>query len=135
MISGFSNMHSDDSSNHSFGGASSLPVPFNIPKVFFALLNHDVDLNLSRKQSDLIETLKFAHDSRETMLKRLQEEELEIRPLMMEGDGIAKQRYDEINMEKLEGFEHYLELIEAVAEILEPEQYKILLESVGIKSN
>lgn len=132
MISGFSNMQGGGGNGHAFSGANSLPVPFNIPKVLEALLDPDTALQFTAKQEDMITALRFAHHARAKMLQRLAQEESRLKALMLEGDLIAKARYDDIMLEKLQGFEHYLELIEGVASLLEPEQYKQLLASVNI---
>lgn len=135
MISGFSNMQGDGGSAHDFGAANALPVPFNIPKVLLALIDPNTTLTLTPQQRDVIEALRFAHQSRESMLRKLESEEQQIKVKMLQGDEKAKERFDEIMMDKLQGFEHYLELIEGISKMLEPEQYQQLLESVGIKND
>jgi len=132
MISGFSTMQGVGNITHAFSGASTLPVPFNIPKVLVALLDENSSLEFTRQQKDLVEALRFAHYSREKMLQKLLIEENEVKIEMIEGDENAIKRLDDIKMQKLQGFEHYLELIEAMASLLESKQYQQLLESVGI---
>lgn len=133
MISGFSNSPTHLFEHLSFD--SSMPMPFKIPAVMQVLLNPEIDLDYTAKQKDLIEAIRFSVNAKVKMFQKVGVRENELRQLMLqEGQNTAalKEEYDEIQTEKIEASEIFFDLINALADLLEPYQYESLLQKAGI---
>ena len=136
MISGFSNAPTSHLYNH-LAFDSSMPMPFKIPAVLQALLDPEIDLDYTPKQSDLIEALRFSFQAKAKMLDKVGRHEAEIvQKMTHEGEDTAKlkEEYDDIQTEKLEANEMFFDLINALADLLDKSQYERLLQYAGINN-
>jgi len=135
MISGFSGKSNNDGYIHAKPTvASNLPVPFNIAIVLHNLLFEDIDLELDNKQADLKESLVFSHKALAKMNERYAKKEQELRrKIFEEPDNLAhKDALEEMSMDRLEGYNHFKDLVSAMADMLNKQQYAKLLEFSNI---
>ena len=135
MISGFSNGPTSHVYHH-LAFDSSMPMPFKIPAVLQTLLDPEIDLNYTPKQSDLIEALRFSFKAKAKMLEKVAQHEAELlykRTQEGQDTEALKEEYEAIQTEKIEVNEIFLDLINALSELLDASQYEALLERSNIK--
>lgn len=135
MISGFGASYAEQHSHTHSSLEGSLPLPFNLPNVLNTLLFTDIDLNLDNKQKDILDNLKFAYNSRVKMLERIERREQELMQMMLNGDpeGKARQEHADLQFDKFQGSEAFIDLVNIMADLLTKEQNTKLLEAVGIQ--
>ena len=135
-MQGFSNSPNPHT-GHYLTFDSSLPMPFKIPVVLQTLLNPKTNLNFSKKQEDLIEALRFSYDAKDRLFANMLEEENALLAQMThEGEEIQtlKDKYNELQTQKMEASEICFDLINALADDLDALQYQKLLELSGVPS-
>lgn len=136
MMQGFSNSPNPHTS-HYLSFDSSLPMPFKIPVVLETLLNPKTNLNFSRKQEDLIEALRFSYEAKDRLFTNMFEDESALLVQMtQEGEEIQalKDKYNELQTQKMEASEICFDLINALADDLDASQYQKLLELSDLPS-
>jgi len=134
MIQGFSNASTMSTFSHLEFDAA-MPMPFKIPRVLEILLNPKTDLNFTRKQNDIIEALRFSATAKQKLFHEMALEEQKLLEQMMHADeklNELQEQYQEIQTHKMEASEIFFDLINTIAEELDKEQYKKLLELAGI---
>ena len=137
MITGFSNTTGSDTvtaSRHLGSGA--LPVPFNMPGVLYNLLFSELDLHFDKKQSDVIEALRYSYKA----LHKIQEEYVQneqnlVAKMIQEPDNQnLKSQYENLQIDRIQAENDFKKLVEAISLLLRKEQYYQLLDYSDISN-
>ena len=135
MISGFSNM----SNIHTYGHMefdAAMPMPFKIPIVLKTLLDPSTDLDYTPQQHDLITAIRFSLKAKDQLFKEMAEEENRLLYLMLHDENNAtnhKEEYSDLQTHKMEASQVFFDLMNALADLLDPKQYEKLLKLSGIE--
>ncbi len=135
MISGFGASYATAHAHAHSSLEGNFPIPFNLPNVLSTLLFSDLDLNLDTKQKDILENLRFSHQARSKMLEKISIKEQELMQLMLtnDPDGKARKEHEDLQFDKFQGSETFIDLVNVMADLLTREQNEKLLNAVGIK--
>jgi len=115
---------------------SSLPVPFNIPNVLHNLLFEDMGIEFTLMQKDMLETLRFSYSALLKMQKAYSSQDAQFRHQLIQNpdDQTLKDAHEELQLDMLQAQAQFKDIVVAMSELMQREQYQKLLEFSNIPS-
>ncbi|MBN2816424.1 MAG: hypothetical protein JXQ67_07040 [Campylobacterales bacterium] len=115
---------------------NNLPVPFNIPNVLNNLLFEEIGIEFNRMQKDMLETLRFSYNALMKMQSSYiaKTEEFTSKLIKNPDDEQLRKEHQELQLDMLQAQAQFKDIVVAMSELLQREQYEKLLEFSNIPS-
>ena len=134
MFSGLGMETSSYRHNYSQTKHQDLPVPFNLPSVLHNLLFEDIELELDKKQEDMLEMMKFSYMSLGKLQQKYAEEESKLKSkIFEEPDNMElKSEIQDIHLDRQQANFDFKNIVILMSDMLDREQLKKLLKFSNI---